>query len=171
MLNEAQRQALARKKHWVGRNKMNTVPLINRFLEKTIRIETGCLMWIGAKNKNGYGCISVEGKTKTASRLAYELFIGPIPDGMIVCHRCDFPLCIEPNHLFLGTDTDNRRDCKKKGRANGARGERNVKAKLKEHDVIVIRSSSARSGVLANKYGVSRSTIKRIRSGKIWRHI
>jgi hypothetical protein len=156
---------------WIGRNQSSTIDIRARFLEKTRRDESGCLIWIGAVNANGYGSIVVGGRAQTASRVAYELFIGEIPDGLCVCHRCDNPICMEPSHLFAGTNMDNRRDCKEKGRANGAIGERNCKAKLAVDDVIAIRRSGDRTSALARRYQVHRSTILMIRKRLTWRHV
>lgn len=73
----------------------------------------GCWLWQGSKFANGYGRY---GRCSYAHRFAYELFIGPIPDGLQVCHRCDIKHCVRPEHLFLGTQADNMRDARQKGR-------------------------------------------------------
>src|SRR6185437_1359919 len=80
---------------------------------------SGCREWIGARNpyRGGYGIFWVsKGATVLAHRMAWELAYGPIPDGLLVCHRCDNPPCCEPSHFFLGTDADNARDKVSKGR-------------------------------------------------------
>jgi hypothetical protein len=74
---------------------------------------SGCWLFDGATTGGGYGRHS---KRKYAHRIAYEKWVGPIPDGMLVCHKCDVKLCCNPDHLFLGTDEDNIMDCIKKGR-------------------------------------------------------
>jgi hypothetical protein len=78
--------------------------------------ERGCREWQGARQPTGYGEITVNGKSATTHRLAWELAHGPIPTGMCVCHHCDNPPCCEPSHLFLGTHKDNMQDAAKKGR-------------------------------------------------------
>lgn len=78
--------------------------------------ETGCLNYRGWINTNGYGRIRIGKKSCGAHRVAYEVFIGPIPEGMLVCHKCDNRRCIEPTHLFLGTHADNTQDMLQKGR-------------------------------------------------------
>ena len=84
---------------------------------------TGCHLWIGGADPDGYGVISRQGrrgKQERAHRVAYELFVGPIPDGICVLHRCDTPACVNPEHLFLGTNLDNVRDRDAKGRGRYA---------------------------------------------------
>lgn len=99
-------------------------PLIDRILEKSIpEPNSGCWLWTGAVNLCGYGTLRTGSRTDgtrrtaIASRVSYEVFYGEIPDGLHVLHRCDFPICINPEHLFLGTHTDNMRDMIQKGRA------------------------------------------------------
>jgi hypothetical protein len=76
----------------------------------------GCWLWTGGRFSTGYGSFSVGGRVRVASRLAYAYTHGPIPDGLFVCHHCDTPLCVRPDHLFLGTNADNMRDAYRKGR-------------------------------------------------------
>lgn len=81
---------------------------------------TGCWLWTGIMTRDGYGkLVTDRGDTRTnsrAHRLSYELFHGPIPNGLVVCHHCDTPLCVNPQHLFIGTVGDNVRDAVKKRR-------------------------------------------------------
>lgn len=86
---------------------------INRFSKNS------CWIWIGAKNEKGYGVIQIDGKRHRAHRLVYELYVGSIPPGMLVCHSCDEPSCCNPKHLWLGTNADNQRDKHAKGRGRG----------------------------------------------------
>lgn len=84
--------------------------------------ESGCWIWMG-REWRGYGLLSVKSKNTRAHRISYEVHIGPIPDGMIVCHSCDVRSCINPDHLWIGTVKDNNNDALQKGRQrNGNMG-------------------------------------------------
>ena len=93
---------------------------IDRTLEKVVRIPfSGCWIFMGAVNEKGYGIVGTGGRGKPndrAHRITYKHFLGEIPSGMLVCHKCDTPSCCNPEHLFLGTDKDNSRDKIAKGR-------------------------------------------------------
>jgi len=89
--------------------------LEERFWAKVERGE-GCWLWTASRTSTGYGQINVDHRPLKAHRVAWELTYGPIPDGLFVCHHCDVPLCCRPDHLFLGNDADNMRDCAAKGR-------------------------------------------------------
>jgi len=78
--------------------------------------ESGCWVWVGTCSKSGYGIIKINNKLRPAHRISYELYRGIIPEKMFVCHHCDIPSCINPNHLFIGTQKDNISDCIKKNR-------------------------------------------------------
>lgn len=107
-----------------------------------------------------------------AHRIAYEIAYGKPPDFLYVCHRCDNPKCINPSHLFLGTQDDNMKDMSVKRRS--IFGEKNPKAKLTENAVKMIRQK-LKEGFshkqLANEFGVTRTAISHILKGKIWRHV
>ena len=90
--------------------------LEERFLAKVVKTD-GCWKWIGATTSSGYGCIGLGRRRKLqAHRVSYELYVGEIPEGRMVLHRCDNPPCCNPDHLFIGTQTDNMRDAARKGR-------------------------------------------------------
>lgn len=132
-----------------------------------------CWVWTAATQRGGYGGFFNGKKWSAAHRVSLAFSGVAVSDGHHVLHRCDNPPCVNPAHLFLGTHADNMRDMCQKGR-HGERynlGSANAKAKLAESQVAEIRVSSARSAVLAEKFGVHRSTIHRIRTGRDWAHI
>lgn len=108
-------------------------------------------------------------------RFVYEFFKGPIPDWGVICHRCDDPLCFNPDHLFLGTHRDNARDKILKGRQKTVRGEAVGLAKLKSSDVLEMREIHAKGHIsyktLAKRYGVSWTTVRRAVLGETWGHL
>jgi len=136
---------------------------------------TECIEWQGCRLPEGYGQHQARPhRGKLAHRVAWESAFGPIPEGMYVCHHCDNPPCINIDHLFLGTATDNNIDCNTKDRRNQIRGETHHKARLTEDDVRAIRAVPRYHGVLrdlAAEYGVSDANISHIRRRKSWRHV
>lgn len=148
--------------------------LAERLLAHSAIAPSGCRLWQRGRGADGYGLIKVGRKMQRAHRMAYAQFVGPIPDGADVCHKCDTPLCINPEHLFAGAHKENMLDASRKGRLPGnrtIRGVGNMKAKLSESDVIAIRNSDAGPTALGLIYGVSRDTIRRARNGTNWRHL
>lgn len=133
-----------------------------------------CLVWPRGKNGDGYGALMINYKNFKAHRLAYELTIGSIPNGLQVLHSCDNPPCFRPSHLFLGTNLDNVRDKHSKGRQRFARGIGCTQAKLTDEKVAFARDAH-REGVtataLAIQFGVSRSTVKLAIRGHTWAHV
>lgn len=131
--------------------------------------ENGCWIWRRRTSPLGYGKLNFNTKTVIAPRAAFEAWSGEIPSGMQVCHRCDNPQCVNPEHLFLGTCADNNRDCVTKGRQ--ARGERAGSAKLSESQVREILLSQDATKTLARRFNLAPATIRSIRDGRTWRHI
>lgn len=129
---------------------------------------TGCWLWLGRAQK-GYGYVSRDGKNLRAHRLSFEAYKGAIPDGYYVCHKCDTPACVNPDHLFLGTPGDNMRDMSRKGRGTYPPGEANGRSKLTAAQVVAIRADNRTQQAIADEHGVARSVISEIRSGKAWR--
>ncbi len=134
---------------------------------------SGCWFWLGPVSNSGYGRAKTHGAGQGAHRVAYFLFVGPIPVGFHVCHRCDIKLCVAPHHLFLATQRENVADCQAKGRARlGDRsGPHNGRAKLTLNDVRAIRASLATGSSLAAEYRVSISLIGQIRRRQAWKTV
>lgn len=126
-----------------------------------------CWVWIAACDQTGYGQISINNRTRNTHRIAYEEFVGPIPKGLQVLHRCDNPSCVRIDHLFLGTQKDNMADMAQKGR----RGAPRPPSKLSDLDVRWIRRCYANKDAtqrrLARAFGVNQSTISLLVNRKI----
>lgn len=149
--------------------------LEDRFWSK-VNKTSGCWIWTAALDTHGYGAFGIRRESgkmrmRQASKVAWELTNGPIPKGMHTLHKCDTPACVNPDHLYLGTQADNVRDAVARGRARGAAGVRNTKARLTEWDVLEIRKKPMPSLALARAFMVSRDTIYAIWSGRTWRHL
>lgn len=149
---------------------------------------TSCWEWPLSRHPLGYGQVYVSGLSQRAHRAAWELLVETIPTGMYICHRCDNPPCINPSHLYVGTQVENMRDMRERGRTtaarypevareNGrivgtknthARGASNPGAKLSPQQVDEIRRDNRRTKELVSAYGVNRSTVQRIRNGSLW---
>jgi hypothetical protein len=128
-----------------------------------------CVIWPLVKDADGYGAVKKGGAYVRAHRFFYELFVGQIPAGMHVLHSCDNRACVNPSHLFIGTHADNMADRKAKLRYE--RGEQKSNAKLCDEDVRFIRKSTMTLRELAQKFGVCKSVVHDIKTGKTWRHV
>lgn len=153
-----------------ARKKTLTVGLLRDLC--SINEASGCWEWGGraTKKTENYSTpiIWVNGKNRIASRVMWEISFGDIPKGMFVCHRCDLPLCLNPEHLFLGTHRDNMDDMVQKGRNARPRGDMSATSILREEQVRKIMIDDRPGVVIAKEYGVARTTIYAIKGGQNW---
>lgn len=130
---------------------------------------SGCWLWLGARNGD-YGVVHID-RIEYAHRTSFQIFVRSLHVDELACHKCDMPLCVNPEHLFAGTYKDNHHDAMAKGR--WSHGERHGMAKLTECQVISIRelyAEGARSDDIADAYDMHASHIRKIVSGKLWKH-
>ena len=146
--------------------------LSERLAANSSPADGGCRVWDRSRLPKGYGIIKHDGRMRQAYRVAYEDAFGPIPDGLHVCHRCDNPPCINPDHLFLGTNLANQRDKARKGRS--LLGERNPGAVLSEEDVLsmrILRADGMRPSEISRRMGLSHRIVWRAATGRKWKHL
>jgi hypothetical protein len=154
-------------------NQIFTEQRIENFWKKVDKKSNlnGCWIWTGARKggKNGnYGVFQMgTNNLKRSHRVSFELSNGPIPDGLLVCHTCDNPLCVNPSHLFLGTFKDNTQDMIRKNRKAIFKGEDNGSCKLTDEQVRLIFVDKRTNFEIASDYNVSPSLISQIRLRKI----
>jgi hypothetical protein len=129
-----------------------------------VQKQDGCWLWMGAKVPSGYGRFKFFNSTVPAHRVAYELTKGD-PTGFHVCHKCDNPACVNPDHLFLGTDADNHEDKAKKLRGGRALTPEQVR-QIKE----ILAGDYKPLHLIAEEFRVSRKSIQRIKNGQYWRY-
>lgn len=132
--------------------------------------ERGCCLWTGPHDEH-YGIVQWEGRNLKAHRAIWQQAHGSIPSGMNVLHKCDVPLCVSEDHLFLGTQLENIADRHTKGRSRAPRGEAQGSAKLTEALIIAIRNDTRSQRVIAAEYGISQSHVWRVRNQETWAHV
>ena len=136
-----------------------------------------CWIWLGAKGWFGYGKLKRNGRIMPVHRFSYEIYVGPIPAGLLVLHKCDVPSCINPSHLWIGTSQDNTADKTAKGRVNTPIGERNGSSVLTADMVVEarrlrnLRGPSSGIVALSKKFGVGVMTMHDALTGKTWKHV
>lgn len=149
---------------------MKGPPSIDRLLAAVeFDVNGGCWLWSNAPNAYGYGQVKVDGRFLMAHRLSYEHHKGPVPDGLLVLHKCDVRSCVNPDHLFVGTHQDNAIDAVKKGRWVDNRGEKHGMAKLSNSDVAEIKrliGQGSTQAAIAKRFGIDQSTVSCIKTGK-----
>lgn len=149
--------------------------ICNRFLDKVMpEPNTGCWIWTAYVDEAGYGRFNIgkESVEMRSHRVSFELFKGPLISGFHVCHKCDNKWCVNPDHLFLGTDADNMKDRDSKGRCQ--KGETHFRAKLKDWEVLLIREAHCKGfGVnkIARYFKMNSASISNITRKKSWKHI
>lgn len=154
------------------------IPVTDRFWRHvTAGAENECWLWQGATIK-GYGALRMQRSHSPgyvyAHRMSYEIHKGAIPADQHVCHSCDNPLCVNPNHLWVGTNRENVTDMDAKGRRVTQRGETHPDAKLTEAQVLEIRERAAngeKQRNLASEYSISESNISSIVTRRVWKHL
>lgn len=140
-----------------------------------IKGEGECWEWMASCYSFGYGQVGVNHKTYSAHRFSWMITNGEIPERLCILHHCDNPQCVNPNHLFIGTNQDNVTDREKKGRGKIKGGEKNINAKLTNEQVaeirkLYIRNKRGQSSVaLGDKFGVDSSVILRIVNNETWK--
>lgn len=136
---------------------------------------SGCLLWERGGVTDGYGTMRWQGKMRGVHILSWEQHNGrPVPPGMCICHKCDVRRCVNPAHLFLGTNAENIADKVRKGRQARhqlARGENNGHARLTAADIQTIRADARKNVDIARAFNVDPSHVSKIRSGDAWRHV
>lgn len=143
---------------------------------KNYRVDqNGCWLWLGSVGKDGYGRLTIRNRSHSAHRQSYLVHVGNIGPGLCACHRCDVRLCINPEHLFLGTQADNNADMDSKGRRRIVRGERRGNTKLTDAEVQRLRSMDfSRWGALteeARRMGLDTKTVWSAVVGETWTHL
>lgn len=135
--------------------------------ESKVEKSSSCWVWKGATDKNGYGIFRLDGKNIKAHRFAFELWVHPIPGGLCCCHRCDNPGCVNPSHIFLGTNAENTADKVRKNRQARVRGY----FKLSADQALMIREHKGTQREIAERFGISRSQVGNIKRGDHWKAI
>ncbi len=171
--SESKIRSICGNKNCVNPDHLFKMTLEDRFI-RYVRKTAGCWFWEGSYGTTGYGEFSVNGYAKKAHRVSYELFNGKITsDKPVVCHSCDNPRCVNPDHLWAGTYADNMIDKYWKGRGNNTYGDLHHSSKLSENQVLAIREEyipgEFGSRRLARKYNVSKQAIESILKRKTWK--
>jgi len=159
----------------MGYNRYNAPPLLSRYVVD----DNDCWIYQGEIGRHGYGVVTIgqrrdgDRRRVQAHRYFYESLRSAIPDGLFCCHKCDVRACVNPDHIFLGTQQDNISDMMAKGRngLTGAKGERNGFAKIDAETAKLVKIAHGTNKDVAERFGITPSSAQAIRSGRNWRHI
>lgn len=144
--------------------------MLDRFMSKVKKVESGCWEWQGCKNKKGYGMFRYEGSTRLAHRVSFILHNRDIKEDLLILHSCDNPCCVNPAHLSEGTGFDNQQQASLRNRYN-RKGTNSIFSKITDEDVRIIRESKRSSRDICKDYNLTKASILNIRSGKTWSHV
>ena len=145
---------------------------IRKFFSKVKKLKNGCWKWVGGKNSQGYGCFRYKNKQMLSHRISFSWFVGVIESGMFVCHLCDKKYCVNPHHLFQGTQSDNMQDALSKNIIKS--GEESSSSRLSKINVDEIRkewiSGNKTQREISNKFNISQSNVSFIVNNKTWKN-
>jgi hypothetical protein len=165
------------RKTWFGRGKNCGMTVEERFWEKVDKTNPdGCWIWVGARSGNRAGLFAITKYNRIIPyRFSYELKYGKIPEGLFACHKCDNGLCVNPDHIFIGSQTDNMRDMSEKDRSHHTHGADLHRGCLTDNDIREIRKfyhdQKLSTRKIAQMYGVGKTTIEQILNGITWAHV
>ena len=143
-----------------------------RFWEKVDKKSFGCWEWTAHLDKRGYGRFGVsDGKGIGAHRYSYALHNGAFKKALYVCHKCDNPKCVNPEHLFLGTHQDNMDDMVRKGRQRSLKGEESPSCKISQETAQAVLDSELTYSQTAEKFGMTKSSVAAIKARRMWKHL
>lgn len=158
------------------KNKENVFKWQDRF-HKTVDKQGGnkCWIWLGSKDKDGYGRFYTKLlNTSRAHKVSYILHFGNVKNGMIICHTCDIPSCVNPKHLYSGTPNDNAQDKINRGRDLNTRGAKHHNAKLNDNTVKRLKErmkNGESCSMIARELEMNQSSINAIKNSKTWKHL
>jgi hypothetical protein len=153
---------------------INSISYSRERFMRHVDTKTGCWEWTGSKTFGGYGHARFQGQEWRAHRVSFELFVGRIPDNLQVCHSCDNPPCVNPDHLFLGTAKENILDSVNKGRWNAPKGEQSYWSKLTDLDVLKIRAlvdGGQSQKEIATQFKITQANVSAIKVRRTWKHL